>query len=120
VAFLSSSQQPDRIYKKTLLKGKKSMQTSGTRSEKLDLRLTPTAKQMIYKAAAATQRSVSDFVIESALVRAEETLADRRHFGLNAEQWEAFMQALAAPPRELPRVKQLFNEKSIFERDTLV
>jgi uncharacterized protein (DUF1778 family) len=39
---------------------------------------------------------------------------------LNAEQWEAFMQALAAPPRELPRVKQLFNEKSIFERDTLV
>jgi uncharacterized protein (DUF1778 family) len=63
---------------------------------------------------------VSDFVIESALARAEETLADRRHFGLNAEQWEAFMAALDAPPRELPRVKRLFSEPSIFENDASV
>jgi len=81
------------------------MQTSGTSSEQLDLRLTPAEKQILDKAAAATQRSVSDFVIESALARAEEILADRRHFGLNAEQWEAFMAALDAPPRELPRIK---------------
>ncbi len=96
------------------------MQTPRARSEKLDLRLTPAAKQMLYKAAAAAQRSVSDFVLESALARAEETLADRRHFGLNAEQWEAFMLALDAPPRELPRVKRLFSEPSIFENDTSV
>ncbi len=90
------------------------MQTPITRSEKLDLRLTPAAKQMIYDAAAAMQRSVSDFVLESALARAEETLASRRHFGLDAEQWQAFMVALDAPPRELPRVKQLFSEPSLF------
>lgn len=96
------------------------MQTSSTRSEKLDLRLTSAAKQMLYKAAAAAQRSVSDFVLESALARAEETLADRRHFGLNAEEWEAFMAALDAPPRELPRVKRLFSEPSIFENDASV
>ena len=95
------------------------MQTPITRSEKLDLRLTPTAKQTLQKAAAAVQRSVSDFVLESALARAEETLADRRHFGLNAEQWEAFMLALDAEPRELPRIKRLFSEPSIFENDTL-
>jgi len=51
---------------------------------------------------------------------AEETLTDRRHFGLNAEQWEAFMAALDAPPRELPRVKRLFSEPSIFENDASV
>jgi uncharacterized protein (DUF1778 family) len=96
------------------------MQTPITRSEKLDLRLTPVAKQMLQKAAAAVQRSVSDFVLESALARAEEALADRRHFGLNAEQWEAFILALDAPPRELPRVKQLFSEPSIFENNTSV
>jgi len=85
------------------------------RSEKLDLRLTPAAKRTLAAAANATRRSVSDFVLESALSRAEETLADRRRFGLDAERWEAFMAALDAPPRPLPRLEQLFATPSIFE-----
>jgi uncharacterized protein (DUF1778 family) len=92
------------------------MPTPTTRSEKLDLRLTPAAKQMLYSAAAAMQRSVSDFVLESALARAEETLADRRHFGLNAESWEAFMTALDVPPRRPARLDRLLDEPSVFER----
>ena len=89
------------------------MQT--TRSEKLDLRLTPEAKRTLNIAASAAGRSVSEFVLESALSRAEETLADRRHFGLDAERWEAFMAALEAPPRELPRLERLMREPSAFE-----
>lgn len=85
------------------------------RSEKLDLRLTPVAKRTLYAAAAAAHRSVSDFVLESALTRAEETLADRRLFGLDAERWDAFMKALDAPPRPLPRLERLFGTASIFE-----
>jgi uncharacterized protein (DUF1778 family) len=38
------------------------------------------------------------------------------HFGLNAEQWEAFMAALEAPPREIPALQQLMREPSVFER----
>jgi uncharacterized protein (DUF1778 family) len=79
------------------------------------LRLTPAAKQKLYRAAAA-HRSVSDFVIESALARADETLADRQHFGLDAEQWAAFMAALDAPPRRHERMERLLNEPSIFEK----
>jgi uncharacterized protein (DUF1778 family) len=86
-----------------------------TRTEKLDLRLTPAAKKALYEAAETAHRSVSDFVLESALSRAEETLADRRHFGLDAEQWTAFMAALDAEPRALPRVQRLFNEPSLFD-----
>jgi uncharacterized protein (DUF1778 family) len=89
------------------------MQT--TRSEKLDLRLTPEAKRTLNIAASAAGRSVSEFVLESALSRAEETLADRQHFGLDAEKWEAFMAALEAPPREIPQLERLMREKSIFE-----
>ena len=85
------------------------------RTQKLDLRLTPAAKQALYAAAAAAHRSVSEFVLESALTRAEETLAERRHFGLDAERWAAFMTALDAPPRDLPRVQRLFSEPSIFD-----
>ena len=69
------------------------------RSEKLDLRLTPEAKQTLFAAAEAARRSVSDFVLESALTRAEETLADRTRFGLDAGRWKAFQEALDALPR---------------------
>ncbi len=96
------------------------MSTIVTRSEKLDLRLTPLAKQKLKSAAAAANRSVSDFVLESALARADETLADRQHFGLDSQQWMAFMAALDAPPRRHSRMERLLNEPSIFERDASV
>ena len=85
------------------------------RSEKLDLRLTRDAKMALQAAAAASHRSVSDFVLESALARADEALADRRTFGLDAGQWKAFMTALDAPPRPLPRLQRLLKEPGFFD-----
>jgi uncharacterized protein (DUF1778 family) len=85
------------------------------RTTKLDLRLTPEAKRTIQAAALAAHRSVSEFVLDSALVRAEETLADRTRFGLDHERWSEFVAALDAPPRDLPRLARLFREPSVFE-----
>jgi len=56
------------------------------RTAKLNLRLTPEDKRMLQAAAATSRRSVSEFVLESALARAEETRADRTRFELNADQ----------------------------------
>ena len=70
-------------------------------------------------AATAERRKVSDFVLESALARAEETLAERQRFGLDAERWTAFLEALDAPPRDLPRVRRLFEEQGPFEKGPL-
>jgi uncharacterized protein (DUF1778 family) len=92
------------------------MANTETRTDKLDLRLTPSAKHVLQAAAAAARRSVSEFVLESALARAEETLPDRRRFGLSAERWEAFQAALAARPRQSRRLAKLLNEPSVFER----
>lgn len=89
-----------------------------TRSEKLDLRLTPEDKTALQAAAAASNRSVSEFVLESALARADEALADRRGFRLNPAQWKEFLAALDAPPRPLPRLKRLFKETGFFDTDT--
>ena len=89
--------------------------TKTTRSEKLDLRLTPNAKRALQAAAAVAHRSVSEFVLESALTRADEALAARRTFGLNATQWKAFMAALDAPPRPLPRLERLLKEPGFFD-----
>jgi len=85
------------------------------RTEKLDLRISPTAKAKLQAAASATHRSMSDFVTESALSRAEETLAERRVFGLDAEKWAAFQAMLDAPPRPLPRLQTLLNEPGFFD-----
>ena len=91
------------------------MATRPTRSEKLDLRLTRDAKRALQAAAAVVHRSVSEFVLESALARADETLADRRTFSLNTTQWKAFMAALDAPPRPLPRLERLLKEPGFFD-----
>lgn len=86
------------------------------RTEKLDLRLSPEAKQTLHAAAIAAHRSVSEFVLDSALAQANETLADRQRFGLTATQWEAFTEALDAPVRDLPRLRRLLSQPSVFER----
>jgi uncharacterized protein (DUF1778 family) len=89
--------------------------TRAIRSEKLDLRLTPKAKTTLQAAASASNRSVSEFVLDSALARANEALADRSIFGLDAAHWKAFLAALDAPPRSLPRLKRLFREPGFFD-----
>jgi uncharacterized protein (DUF1778 family) len=88
-----------------------------TRTAKLDLRLTADAKRTLQTAAAAANRSVSDFVLESALARAAETLPDRTRFSLSPERWAEFQALLDAPPQENPRLANLLRTPSIFERE---
>lgn len=91
------------------------MTSSPLRSEKLDFRLTPGAKQTLQRAATTAQRSATDFVLESALASAAETLADRQSFLLDPEQWEVFVAALDAPPQLHPRLARLLQEPSEVE-----
>ncbi len=91
------------------------MPSSTTRTEKLDLRLTRQAKRTLQAAAATSRRSVSEFVLESALARADEALADRRTFSLNHAQWKVFLAALDAPSRPLPRLERLLKEPGFFD-----
>ena len=85
------------------------------RTEKLDFRVSPTVKAKLQAAAAITNSSVSDFIMASALSRAEDALADRTVFRLDAKTWEAFQKALDARPHSMPRMKALLSESSPFE-----
>jgi len=85
------------------------------RTEKLDLRLSREAKRKLFAAAKASHRSVSDFVLQSALERADETLADQRMAFLDAKQWVAFQAALDAPPKVIPELKRLLERKAPWE-----
>ena len=85
------------------------------RTEKLDLRVSATAKRTLEAAASASHRTVSAFVLESALARAEEALADRHTFPLSKPKWTEFLAALDAPTRRLPRMQRLLTEPGFFD-----
>jgi uncharacterized protein (DUF1778 family) len=91
------------------------MPISSPRSEKLDLRLSKAAKETLRAAAASANCTVSEFVLESAMSRAAETLTDRQRFGLGAKEWSDFQSALDAPPRSLPKMHRLLKTRSVFE-----
>lgn len=92
------------------------MDVAASRTEKLELRLSAADKRTLQEAAIAAHRSVGEFVLESALARAEEILPDRQQFGLDPEQWQAFLTALDAPTRKTPKLDKLLSTPSIFER----
>ena len=89
--------------------------TTNTRTDRIDLRIHPKAKEALQAAASLRHKTISEFILESALGTADEVLADRRYFGLNVEQWEAFQAALDAPPCPLPRLERLMQEPGIFD-----
>lgn len=63
---------------------------------------------------AATDRTMTDFVLEGAVVGAERVLADRRWFLISDEQWDEFQRLLEQPARELPRLRALLATPSPF------
>lgn len=88
------------------------------KSERIDIRTTSAVKRLLQEAAAASNKTVTEFLLDSALTHAAEVLADRRAFFLNDEQWREFMAALDAPPQPMPRMERLLKEPSILERQS--
>jgi uncharacterized protein (DUF1778 family) len=89
--------------------------SSTRRKERLILRRTSSAKHALQAAAAEAHCSLSEFVLTSALGRANEVLADRRIFSLSAGKWKAFMAALDAPVRPHPCLARLLTEPGFLD-----
>ena len=86
------------------------------RSERVDLRMTPSAKSMLQRAAAVSNNTLTEFLLDSGLNAAFNTLADRRVFELDEKKWNEFMAALAMPPKKNPRLRELLTRKPMWER----
>ncbi|MBI5551294.1 MAG: DUF1778 domain-containing protein [Desulfobacterales bacterium] len=91
------------------------MARPATRNEKLYLRLSSEAKRLLKAAAIIANCTLSEFVLGSALTKANETLADRQTFVLDAQRWTEFLAALDAPPRDLPRMARLLKAPGFFD-----
>jgi uncharacterized protein (DUF1778 family) len=86
------------------------------RSERIDVRMTPSAKHMLQQAAVASRKTLTEFLLDSGLHAAHDALADRRTFMLDDEQWDSFMAALEAPPADNPRLRALLARKPAWEQ----
>ena len=70
-----------------------------TQQKQFNLRLRSDDKRVIERAASLEGKTVSSFIISSALAGAKKTIRGHEPITLNAKESKAFLNALARPPR---------------------
>jgi uncharacterized protein (DUF1778 family) len=78
--------------------------------------MSPSAKRTLQRAAAVTNKTLTEFLLDSGLSAALNMLADRRVFQVGEKQWQEFMTALAKPPRDNPQLRKLLARKPAWEK----
>ncbi len=81
----------------------------------IDLSATLHQDALIRRAAEATRKSVTEFVLDSACRAAENALLDQRLFLLNDLDWQKFQETLDRPARVRPRLQKLMKDKFPWE-----
>ncbi len=82
---------------------------------RFSIRASAGQKKVIAQAARIRETTMSEFVLEQALLAAQQTLADQSQFTLPKKQWEAFCAALDAPPISVPALGRLLTQPGVFD-----
>ena len=82
--------------------------------ERWDFRVDPETDRLVRRAAESSERTLTDFVVDAAVLEAERLLADRTEFVLEPEQWERFVELLDRSPQENPGLEKLFSTPNVF------
>lgn len=86
-----------------------------SKSERIDIRTTPSVKRALQEAAVAKNKTVTEFILDVALTEAAELRANQRLFVLDDAQWQAFTAALDAPSKPRARLEALLREPGVFD-----
>ncbi len=84
------------------------------KDERLQIRVDPSDKSLLERAAEASHLNVSAFVLQAAAARAEEVLAERHTIRLDARAAQAFEQALRAPAQLNERLAEALRRPRAF------
>jgi uncharacterized protein (DUF1778 family) len=79
------------------------------KTERVNLRVAPDDDAVLRRAADLLGETLSEFLIESGLERAERVVADRTRFVLDESAWAAFIEALDRPAQLKPELRDLFS-----------
>lgn len=86
------------------------------RTERFNVRVNDREARLIRLGAERRGVNITNFMVESACVRAEQEIADARSFELSSKDWQRFSKALDRPARLKPRLKKLFSESTVLEQ----
>ena len=86
-----------------------------TRDASINIRALPSQRSLIDRAAAARNKTRSDFMLEAACNEAENVLLDRRLFCLDDDSFDAFEAALKAPTEDNPSLAALLDRRAPWE-----
>ena len=76
------------------------------KNQRIDLRLSMEDKSMIEEAAAMTNQTVTQFMLNSASERAAEIIEQHRRIVLNDASWEQVMNAISNPSMPVAKLKR--------------
>lgn len=82
------------------------------RSSRLGLRTTPEQEAVLRRAAEVAHKSLTDFILDSACLAAEQTLLDQRLFMVSGHQYQALMELLEQPEQASEGLRELFARKA--------
>lgn len=86
------------------------------KDKRLNIRATDSQDDLLRRAAAEEDQTVSDFVLGSALSHAEKVLADKRWFSLTGTDFDTFTDLLDAP-MDTSRLAALLQSESPFGKE---
>ena len=90
--------------------------SSVTRSARLGLRATPEQEKVLRRAADVSRKSLTDFILDTACLAAEQTLLDQRLFMVSGKQYQTLLDQLDQPEHDNLGLKDLFSRKAPWER----
>jgi uncharacterized protein (DUF1778 family) len=82
--------------------------------QRINLRATDRQEEILRRAAEATDRTLTDFVLDSAVRQAEQVLADRGWFAVTDAQFAEFQRMADAPLPSTAKFDRLFSRPSRF------
>lgn len=86
--------------------------SGGARTARLGLRATPEQEVVLRRAAEVAHKSLTDFILDSACLAAEQTLLDQRLFMVAGSQYQALMDLLEQPEQPNDGLRDLFSRKA--------
>lgn len=82
------------------------MPRTAQRQERVSLRLSPQSKRKLERAAAYSDKTLTDFVVDVALQKAEAVVREHEMITLTPEEWERFQEMLLNPPEPNEKLKE--------------
>jgi uncharacterized protein (DUF1778 family) len=79
------------------------------RSARLGVRATPEQERTLRRAAEVAQKSLTEFILDSACRAAEDTLLDQRLFVVSGDRHQALLDLLDQPATDNPGLRDLFS-----------